>query len=178
MQQRQLIVYIAASLDGYIAKADGDLGWLSAVEAPPEDYGYAAFTQTVDTVIMGRKTYEKVLGFGIPWPHKGRKCYVLSTTRTGANEDVEFFSGDPSDLLETIRKGPGMNIYCDGGGRVVQAFAQRDLIDRYVVSVIPVLLGDGIPLFLPGRPEQKLRLVQSIAFPTGLVQLHYEREKG
>lgn len=175
MQQRELILYIAASLDGFIAKPDGDIGWLSRVEAPPEDYGYAEFVKTVDTVVMGRKTWEKVLGFGIPWPHAGRKCYVLSKTRTGSDENVEFFSGDVADLLTRIRKNEGAHIFCDGGAELVRELVQRDLIDRYVISIIPVLLGDGIPLFRPGRPEQNLTLVKSIAFPSGLAQLHYER---
>ncbi|MBV6441052.1 MAG: dihydrofolate reductase [Haliscomenobacteraceae bacterium CHB4] len=178
MQPRKLTLYIAASLDGYIAKPDGDIGWLSSVEAPPEDYGYAAFVKTVDTVIMGRKTYEKVLSFGIPWPHKGRKCYVLSKTKTGNDENVEFFNGDPGDLLAHIRQTPGLNIYCDGGADVVHELAQKDLIDQYVVSIIPVLLGEGIALFKPGRPEQNMRLTRCETFPTGLVQLHYERIKG
>ena len=178
MQQRQLILYIAASLDGYIAKPDGDIGWLSSVEAPPEDYGYAAFTKTGDTIVMGRKTYDKVLSFGIPWPHKGKKCYVLSGTLSGADENVEFFNGDPADLIARIRQTRGLDIYCDGGGGVVHALAQRDLVDRYVISFIPVLLGDGIPLFRPGRPQQALALVQSTAYPSGLVQVQYERKRG
>ncbi len=178
MNTRTLILYIAASLDGYIAKPDGDIGWLSAVEAPPEDYGYAEFVKTVDTIIMGRKTYDKVLSFGIPWPHEGRKCYVLSGTRSGRDENVEFFNGDVSDLITRIRQTPGQNIYCDGGAEVVHELMQRDLIDRYVISIIPVLLGDGITLFKPGRPQHNLNLLHSTAYPSGLVQVHYERKRG
>jgi len=177
MQRRELILYIAASLDGYIAKPDGDIGWLSMVEAPPEDYGYAEFVETVDTIIMGRKTYEKVLSFGIPWPHKGRKCYVLSKTQTGSDENVEFFNGDATELIASIRQNPGLNIYCDGGAEVVHTLMQRDLIDRYVISIIPVLLGDGIALFKPGRSHD-LTLLKSEAYPSGLVQLHYEQKRG
>lgn len=177
MHPRKLILYIATSLDGYIARPDGDIGWLSSVEAPPEDYGYGDFVRTVDTIIMGRKTYEKVLSFGIPWPHQGRKCYVLSASRTGKNEEVEFYGGDVGDLVAEIRKSPGADIYCDGGAAVVGALMQKDLIDRYVISIIPVLLGDGIPLFRPGRPEHAVALTHSTAYPSGLVQLHYERKR-
>lgn len=178
MQHRKLILYIAASLDGYIAKPDGDIGWLSSVEAPPEDYGYADFIKTVDTIIMGRKTYEKVLNFGIPWPHKGHKCYVLSKTKTGADENVEFFNGDAAALIAQIRQTPGLNIYCDGGADVVNELVHQDLIDHYIISIIPVLLGDGIALFKTGRPQHDLMLLKSEAYPSGLVQLHYERKKG
>ena len=178
MQHRPLTLYIAASLDGYIARPDGDISWLSSVEAPPEDYGYAEFIRTVDTIVIGRKTYDKVLSFGIPWPHAGRKCYVLSQTRSGSDENVEFFRGDIGELVARIRREPGLGIYCDGGGEVVYELARRDLIARYVVSIIPVLLGDGIPLFKPGRPEQPLRLLRSQAYPSGLVQVEYERVRG
>lgn len=175
MQPRKLVLYIATSLDGYIARPDGDIGWLLAVEAPPEDYGYAEFVKTVDTIIIGRKTYEKVLDFGIPWPHEGRKCYVMSKSRTGSDENVTFYNGDIGDLVAEIRKTPGANIYCDGGADVVQALMHRDLIDRYVISIVPLLLGDGIALFKPGRQEHKLTLTRSVAYPSGLVQLQYER---
>lgn len=177
-QQRQLVLYIAASLDGYIARRDGDIGWLSMVEAPPEDYGYAEFVKTVDTIIMGRKTYEKVLSFGIAWPHAGRKCYVLSKTKTGSDENVEFYNGPVAELIAQLRQKPGLDIYCDGGADVVDELIRQDLIDRYTISIIPVLLGDGIALFKPGRPEQKLICTGSRAFPSGLVQLHYERKRG
>jgi dihydrofolate reductase len=175
MQHRPLTLYIAASLDGYIARPDGDISWLSMVEAPPEDYGYADFIQTVDTIVLGRKTYDKVLSFGIPWPHHGRKCYVLSKTRTGSDENVTFFGGDIGDLIAQIRRSPGLGIYCDGGADVVHALIRQNLIDRYVISIIPVLLGDGIALFKPGRPLHQLRLVRTTAFPSGLVQVEYER---
>ena len=173
LPMRQVIVYIACSLDGYIAKPDGDINWLSMVEAPPEDYGYAAFIQTVDTIVMGRKTYEKVLSFGIPWPHVGRKCYVLSKTRTGSDENVEFYGGDLGDLVAALRQQEGGHIYCDGGGEVVHSLLQHGLADRYIVSIIPILLGDGIRLFKPGFPEQPLHLISSRAYASGLVQLCY-----
>lgn len=176
-QQRQLVLYIAASLDGYIARRDGDIGWLSMVEAPPEDYGYAEFVKTVDTIIIGRKTYEKVLSFGIPWPHAGRKCYVLSKTKTGSDENVEFYNGPVAELIAQLRQKPGLDIFCDGGADVVDELLRHDLIDRYTISIIPVLLGDGIALFKPGRPEQKLVCTGSQIFPSGLVQLQYERKR-
>jgi dihydrofolate reductase len=176
MTERKVILYIAASLDSYIAKEDGDISFLSTVESPGEDYGYHDFIKTVDTVIMGRKTYDKVLSFGIEFPHKDRKCYVLSHSKKGKDKHVEFFEGNIAELISKIRKTEGRDIFCDGGAEVIFELMKQNLIDRYVISVIPVLLGSGISLFKSGRPEQKLKLTRSVAFPSGLVQLWYERE--
>src|SRR4051812_24677761 len=93
MEQRLVILYIAMSVDGYIAGENGDISWLSTVEIPGEDYGYGEFIKTVDTVIMGRKTYEKVLSFGIGFPHADKKCYVISRERKGVEENVTFYNG-------------------------------------------------------------------------------------
>lgn len=174
MHKRQLILYIAMSLDGYIAKDDDNLNFLSVVESPGEDYGYEAFRQTIDTVIWGRKTYDKVLSFGMEFPHKDKKCYVLSRTKTGKDENVEFYNGDVRDLLAMLRQQDGKHIYCDGGGEVVFELLRHALIDKMIVSVIPHLVGRGRRLFIDGRPEQRLRLTRSITFPTGLVQLWYD----
>lgn len=177
MVERPLILYIAMSLDGYIARQDGEIDWLSLVERPPEDYGYGDFIRTVDTVIMGRKTYDKVLGFGVDFPHRGRTCYVLSRQKTGQDENVEFYNGNVADLLTRIRQNPGQHIFCDGGAETVLELMKQNLIDRYILSIIPILLGDGISLFTFGRPEQPLHLTRSLTFPTGLVQLWYERKE-
>jgi dihydrofolate reductase len=104
------------SLDGYIAKEDGDISFLSVVESKGEDYGYNDFIQNIDTVIMGRKTYDTVLGFGIEFPHAERRCYVLSKTRTGSDENVIYYNGELKDLLADLKsEEDGLNIFCDGG---------------------------------------------------------------
>ena len=176
MSDRQVILYIAMSLDGYIATEDNDLSFLSTFESPGEDYGYAEFIKTVDTVIMGRKTYEKVLSFGIEFPHKDKKCYVISKSRTGKDENVEFYNGDLTELIGNIRKTEGKHIFCDGGAEIIFELMKLNLIDSYILSIIPHFLGGGVALFKSGRPEQTLRLINSKAFPTGLVQLCYERK--
>ncbi|WP_207434033.1 dihydrofolate reductase family protein [Sabulibacter ruber] len=174
---RQVVLYIAMSLDGYIAKEDDNIDFLSMVERPGEDYGYQAFQHTVDTLIWGRRTYDKVLSMNMPeFMHKDKKCYVLSKTRTGHDENVEFYGGDLKDLISSLRQQPGKNIYCDGGGEVVYALLKDKLIDRLIISVIPHLLGSGIRLFKDGRPEQYLTLTQSLTFPSGLVQLWYNAQ--
>ncbi len=173
--ERKVVLYIAQSLDGFIATEDHDISWLSIVEQEGEDYGYEAFVDTVDTVFMGRRTYEKVLSFGVEFPHKGRKCYVLSASRTGSDENVTFFSGDLKALVEDIKKKEGKNIFIDGGAEVVRVFRSLDLIDDIVISIIPVMLGKGIRLFKETDAMGHLKLISSQSYESGLVQLKYER---
>ena len=173
-----VVLFIATSLDGYIARSNGDIDWLSVVQTPNEDYGYNEFIKTVGTVILGRKTYEKVLSFGIGFPHRGRTCYVLSRTPRAADDNVRFYDGDLADLVASIRKTSTGNIFVDGGAEVVHEFMRKDLIDRFVISVLPILLGEGVPLFRPGWNELPLVLRSSRAFSSGLVQNTYDRQPG
>lgn len=173
---RQVILYIAMSLDGFIATEDDNIDFLSVVESKGEDYGYHSFLAGVDTVIWGRKTYDKVLSFGIEFPHKDKKVYVLSRTKTGSDGNVEFFGGNIKDLIDKLRSEEGKHIYCDGGGEVVFELLKNQLIDKMSISVIPHLVGSGKRLFKDNRPEQKLKFLRSITFPSGLVQLWYEKK--
>lgn len=175
--QRPLILYIAISLDGFIATKDDNISFLDMVAAPGEDYGYADFTSGVDTVIMGRRTYEKVAAMGYPDPHPGRTLYVLSSGKHDWPAHVHAYSGDPQKLLQEIRQQPGKVIYCDGGAALVQSLLQSQLIDEIIVSVIPVLLGQGISLFGAQGRSARLSLVSSKAFASGLVQLHYSVDR-
>lgn len=175
MHDRLVILYIAMSLDGYIAGDNDDLAFLSSVEQPGEDYGYASFKQEVDTVIWGRRTYDKVQSFGADFPHPDKQVYVMSRTRSGHDGHVQYYNGPVSELITEIRRQPGKHIYCDGGGGIVAELLREDLIDRMIVSVIPYLVGSGIRLFQDRRPAQRLRLVQSTTYPSGLVQLRYEK---
>lgn len=178
MNKRKVILYIAMSLDGYIAKEDGDISFLSVVESKGEDYGYNDFIQNIDTVIMGRKTYDTVLGFGIEFPHAERRCYVLSKTRTGSDENVIYYNGELKDLLADLKsEEDGLNIFCDGGAEVVNELMNLNAIDQFVISIIPIFLGNGIRLFKDGRPENYLQLKKSITFPSGLVQLWYDKKE-
>jgi dihydrofolate reductase len=177
MSKREVILYIAMSLDGYIAKDNGDISFLTVVDSPPEDYGYSDFIKSVDTVIMGRKTYEKVLALGVDFPHHDKKCYVISRSKKEQDANVEFYNGDIEELIANIRKVSGLNIFVDGGAELVFELMKRGLIDKYIISVIPIFIGTGIPLFKSGRPEQNLRLVRSVTFPTGLAQLWYEKKE-
>jgi len=161
------------SLDGYIAKQDGDISFLFEVEKDGEDYGYSTFMETVDTIIVGRKTYDKILSMDIEWPYGSREVYVLSRSPKPDSETLHFYSGNLSDLISNLKRQEGKHIYCDGGGETVNQLLLEDLIDEMIISVIPVLLGDGIPLFKGGLNEKKLRLLSADSFEKGLVQLHY-----
>lgn len=176
-QNREVVLYIAQSLDGYIATESGGLEWLDMVAAEGEDYGYNDFVATVDTVIIGRKTYDKVMSFGIEFPHKGRSTYVVSRTLSGRTEDVSFYNGDVSKLITEIRRSPGKNIYVDGGSDLVLDMLKNDLIDRFIISIIPVMLGRGIRLFQSGFSPLNVSLVECVKYPSELVQLHYRRKR-
>jgi dihydrofolate reductase len=173
MSSRKVILYIAMSLDGYIAGPGDNLDFLSAVEQEGEDYGYADFIKTVDTVILGRRTYEKVLSFGIPFPHADRETYVVTRTPRPADGKITFYTGALQPLIAGLKQRAGKNIFIDGGAMLVHALLEESGIDELVISIIPVLLGDGIPLFRNGRPEAKLRLIHTASFEKGLVQLRY-----
>lgn len=175
---RKVIVYIAQSVDGYIAKKDDDISWLSMVDAPGEDYGYGDFVENVDTVIMGRRTYEKVLSFGMEFPHKERKTYVLSNSKKGTDDHVEYYSGDVKSLIKNIRLNSGSHIFVDGGAEVIKEFLSQELIDEYVISTIPILIGNGVRLFKETENENKLELLESNSFPSGLVQNRYKVVRG
>jgi len=169
----EVILYIAVSLDGYIARKDGGIEWLAGVERPDTDYGYAAFYRSVDAALMGRKTWELALSFG-DWPYPGKPSYVFTRQKlTSGRNDVTFTSAAPGQLLEELETRGCRRVWLVGGAELVAAFQKARLIDEYIVSVIPVILGEGIPLFLPTGVEQGLELVGSQRYPSGLVQMTY-----
>lgn len=175
---RTLSLFIATSLDGYIAKPNDDLSFLKLVEKEGEDYGYAAFTSTIDTIILGRKTYDWVLReIGTSHYDNGeREVYVVTRTKRPDVGKTKFYTGSLTELVQQLKNQNGKNIYCDGGSEIINELIKNDLIDEMIISVIPVLVGNGTRLFKDGRPEQQLELVNTKTFDTGLVQLHYKRK--
>lgn len=159
-------VFIATSLDGYIARADGGIDWLSIVEQPGEDYGFAAFFATVNTIVMGRGTYDVVRAFP-QWPYGTKRVVVLTHRPAEGRAGVEFFSGDIREL-----RLPGRT-YVDGGN-VVQQFLAADRIDDMTISILPIVLGAGIRLFAGGEGEHRLTLQGHRTWTSGLVQLRYD----
>lgn len=168
-------VFIATSLDGYIARADGSIDYLSMVERAGEDYGYGQFFASIDALIIGRSTYDLALGFE-PWPYAGKRLVVLTRKPPQAKHGEEFYAGDPVALVQGLAQSGVQRAYIDGGA-VIQQFLSARLIDDLTVSIIPVLLGGGIRLFgeMPG--DLALELTSSKSFESGLVQITY-RSKG
>ncbi len=164
-------VFIAISLDGYIARADGSIDYLSIVERAGEDYGYRAFVDSVDTLVIGRSTYDLALTFD-PWPYAGKRCIVLTRSERESQHGEEFFAGNPRALVERLAANGAKRAYIDGGA-VIQQFLAARLIDDLTLSVIPVLLGTGIRLFGDTEGDLSLELVRSQSFESGLVQLTY-----
>jgi dihydrofolate reductase len=170
---RKLVYYLAASLDGYIARPDGSIDWLP-VPTHKQDYGYAKFLERIDELIIGRKTYEQLLTIG-PWPYDGRKCHVLSR-RWAGHRDVHavFTDTGAAALLRRLRKQPGRDIWLVGGGESAQTCFAAGVVDEIILTIVPLLLGEGRPLFLPRVAGTPLELRDTHTFPDGLVQLHYE----
>jgi dihydrofolate reductase len=140
-----------------------------------EDYGYLDFNKTVDTYITGRGTYEVILKLsGGEFPQaQQHKYYVITRQEKQDANGVVFYNGDVPELIVTLKNQQAKNIYCDGGAEIVKILMEEGLIDEYIISVIPILLGDGKRLFKGGTPQMNVELIESKKFDTGLVQLHY-----
>ena len=175
----KISVYIATSLDGFIARKNGDIDWLTAVEAAGEDYGYQEFISSVDLLVMGRHTYEKVLTFET-WPYPDKKVIVLSSSHPPLPKEledkVEVVNQSPRELLKTLDSTGSRNVYLDGG-KTIQRFLREGLVDEMTITIIPILLGEGLSLFGPLEHDMKLRLMESKHFKNGLVQCKYRVEK-
>ncbi|XXF78025.1 dihydrofolate reductase family protein [Myxococcaceae bacterium GXIMD 01537] len=172
MARPRTFVFLAASLDGFIARTNGAIDWLAIVDRAGEDYGIKAFYDSVDTLVMGRKTYDSALSFDA-WPYKGMRCVVItSDTSKASRHGEEFFAGDLAMLFERLGAEGTQRIYVDGGTVIAQAL-KAHLVDEVTVSIIPILLGEGTALAPRIGQDVLLELVEHRAFESGLVQLKY-----
>lgn len=178
----KVTVYIATSLDGFIARPDGDLDWLDAASAmvpEGEDCGYHALMESVDFLVMGRRTYEKVLSFG-EWPYAKTKVVVLSSTEVDlpdpAKGDVPQMAGDPQQVCAQLAELGANHLYVDGGV-TIQRFLAAGLVDEITITLIPVLLGRGIPLFGEMPSDVKIHCLEAKHYDFGFVQLKYRVER-
>ena len=164
-------VYIAASLDGYIARPDGSLDWLEAAAHAEEDYGYESFVAGVDAFAMGRGTYDHIAGVD-PLPFGSKPVFVFTHREPEAREEVTFWAVDPVAAIAHWAELGYARVYVDGGV-LIDALLRAGLVDELTITLAPVLLGEGIPLFHAGFDEAALRLDGVDSYPSGMVQLRY-----
>jgi dihydrofolate reductase len=169
------ILYVAVTLDGYVASADGSIEWLTSLETGGEDNGYTAFYETIDALIMGATTYEQVLGFG-DWAYPGKLSYILTSRSLSTNRSDVVFMNTIDAVLEDLRRKGFRRIWIVGGGKVASLFMERGLIDEYILTLIPIILGIGISLY-QAVPEQRLNLMKTKSYVSGAVELHYKRQR-
>jgi dihydrofolate reductase len=171
---RRVIVHIGTSADGYIARPDGDLEWLTSRPAPKGFYGMDAFMKSVDTTLLGRKTYEVSLGMGAKFS-SARRTFVFSRHAPPADapSGVEFVQDAIGPFISRLRAEPGKDIWLMGGGDLIASFLDAQAIDEFVISVAPVFIGEGIPLIARRHRHVPLVLHSVERFEDGLVQLRY-----
>lgn len=175
MPMPRIIYYAAASLDGYIAAADGGVGWLSPFEERGEDYGYSKFFRSLDALVMGSRTYEQALTFG-EWPFENKACHVFSRRPlTPCRPSVVITSRPPREVAAELKSRKRKRVWLVGGGALAASFRAEGLITEYVISFIPVLLRGGIALFGPSGPMERLRLTGTKTYPNGVIQVRYVR---
>lgn len=173
-------VFIATSLDGFIADKNGGLDWLHAIPNPDMiDMGYGAFTSTIDAMVMGRTTFETVCGFDMDWPYQ-KPVFVLSTTMTSIPEKFKgkahLVKGSLTEILKQIHEQGYYQLYIDGGS-TIRGFLKEDLIDEMTITTIPTLLGGGSPLFSDLPSELEFECTDTKIFLDKVVQNHFKRIK-
>jgi dihydrofolate reductase len=173
---RKVVLGLGISLDGYIARPDGSVDFLFV----PKDYSMAPFFATIDTAIMGRKTLDvglKLSG-GETIASYGLTCYVMSRSQpAGERHGAIFTQQTPAALVNALREKPGKNIWLMGGGELARDFLKADLIDELYLGVIPILIGEGIPLFPAGFPQREFSLLENKTYSRGMISLRYERAR-
>lgn len=172
---RKLKLYIATSIDGKIAGPNHELDWLPEPEDKNEDFGYYDFYASIDTTIMGYKTYDICVGFG-EWPYKDKTNFILSRNADRSIiKEAELITENPIEFVKELKQKEGKDIWLVGGGEIIKLFHNAGLIDEYIITHIPVILGKGIELFPNLELQQKLTLKESKAYSMGVVNLHYTK---
>lgn len=171
-RSRKIVLFIAISIDGYIARPDGDISWLDEVQGEG-DNGYSEFIQSVDTVVMGKKTYDDVLKLtNNQYPYEGKTSYIFTRKETSTNLNLVFTNENPAAFAEKLKSEEGSDIWLVGGADLLDSFMKEKLVDEYIITTAPIILGDGIPLFKANNPEIKLNLKSTRQYGE-FVQYHY-----
>jgi dihydrofolate reductase len=179
VRQRKIIVYIATSADGFIARPDGSVDWLDR-ESPKGNYGMGAFYKSIDTILWGRKTYDVALDFqkkgiaGSAFDTKVKNyVFTRSQPQSPAPAGVEFVNEPIKGFATRLRKKKGKDIWMMGGADIIASFLDEGEIDEFILHVIPTFIGEGIPLIAPARRTMPLKLITCAKFTDGVVKLHY-----
>ncbi|MGC9973241.1 MAG: dihydrofolate reductase family protein [Bryobacteraceae bacterium] len=172
---RNVILGVGISLDGYIARPNGDVDFLFV----PKDYSMAPFFATIDTAILGRKTFDAAVRMaGGPSSFGSMATYVFSRSKpAGERDGLVWVNQSPATWIRKLRKRPGKHIWLMGGGELAREFLKADLVDEIHLGIVPVLLGDGIPLFPSGFPQSDFTLVENKTYSQGLIALKYKRSR-
>lgn len=171
---RKIKIYIAASLDGYIARPDGDLDWLTEFPNPTkEDYGYNEMLTSVDVVVMGGRTYHGLSCMDILWPYKDKKTFVVSHKAIDTSENIEFITDNIIERISDLKNRSSKDIWLAGGGELITMCLNAGLVDEMQICYIPIILGSGIPLFPNNPKESNWTLTENIAYASGIIKLIY-----
>jgi len=175
----QIQLFIAHSLDGFIARENGALDWLENRPNPKGlDHGYASFLEEIDSILIGRATYEEILGFGVDWPYPNCKTYVFTQQKDfrPSTANTQVLHTISHKAIADVKAAATKNIWALGGGKLITALLNLGAVDEMTLTVIPVILGKGIPLF-PNNPlETELELIEAQSFETGAVNLKYAKK--
>lgn len=172
------VLYIATSLDNYIAKPDGNLDWLTSFPQPSTgDYGYQALLDSTESIVMGRKTYEELMSVVDEWPYSEFLTYIVTSNPAFEVQSPNTFviSNDLPDFIENLKIRSSKNVWIVGGGNLITELVNLELIDTMILSIVPTILGEGIPLFPNNPKESSWKLANVEKFDTGLINLTYEK---
>ncbi|HIS09964.1 MAG TPA: dihydrofolate reductase [Candidatus Avibacteroides excrementipullorum] len=173
---RKIRLYIAMTLDGYIASRDGGVEWLDKYRNNTEDYGYTALYESIDTVLMGGNTYRAILGFGCEWPYPDKTSYVIShREQQGTNDCISIISDNAISFIKQLKAGTGKDIWLVGGGQLTAQLLEERLIDEMQICVFPILLGTGIRLFSENSSAYEWIADKQQSFLSGAILLTYRK---
>ena len=174
---RKVILYIAVSIDNYIAKPDGDTSWLHDPEyiIENEDFGYGELIKSIDTTLMGHTTYKVIIGFDGPFPYGDKTNYVFTRSAKAKDEYAEFIHNDIPDFINSLKKLEGKDIWLIGGGQINTLLLEQGLIDEMIITQVPIVLGSGLPLFTSTKQSLPFLLKESKSYKNGFVQLIYKK---
>jgi dihydrofolate reductase len=174
--QMKISTYISTTLDGFIAREDGSIDWLATTAIEGEDFGFGEFNLTVDAIVMGRKAFETIHNFG-SWPYGSKPVYILTSRPQDLPEkgtrNLQPIAGTPGEIVQQLSGKGYDNVYIEGS-KVIQAFVCAGLIDHFIITRVPVLIGQGIPLFGPLEKDVKLQHVFTRVYPNGFEQSDYQ----